>query len=125
MRGRKTNWSVDFKLRALARMEGACDVSALAAELGVGRERLYEWRRRYETRGVEALRSMGRPRTAQRSAVALARRPIPPGPEQRIAALERTIGQQQLDLDFFRAALQRVGARRRTSGGPGGETSTR
>lgn len=125
MRGRKTNWSVDFKLRALARMEGGCDVSALAAELGVGRGRLYEWRRRYGTRGAEALRSMGRPRAAQRSAEALARRPVPPGPEQRIAELERAIGQQQLDLDFFRAALRRVEARRRTTGGPGGTTSPR
>lgn len=125
MRGRKTNWSVEFKLGVLARMEGASDVSALAAELCVGRERLYEWRRRYEVGGVEALRSMGRPRAAQRLAAAAARRPVPAGSEQRVAELERTIGQQQLDLDFFRAALQRAEARRRTSVGPGGETSTR
>ena len=125
MRGRKTNWTVEFKLRAVARMEGAGDVFALAAELGVGRERLYEWRRRYASGGVEALRSMGRPRTAQRLAAAVAQRPIAAGPEQRIAELERTIGQQQLDLDFFRAALRRAEARRRTNGGPGGTTSTR
>jgi transposase len=125
VRGRKTNWPVAFKLRAVARMEGACDVTALAAELGVGRERLYHWRRLYETRGAEALRGMGRPRTAQRLAEAVARGAALPGPEQRIAELERTIGQQQLELDFFRAALRRVEARRRTSVGPGGPTSTR
>ena len=49
MRGRKINWTVEFKLRAVARMEAACDVSCLAAELGVGRERLYHWRRLYDS----------------------------------------------------------------------------
>jgi transposase-like protein len=106
-------------------MAETLDVSALALELGVGRERLYEWRRRYEAHGVAALRGMGRPRTSQRIAETQARRMVPPGPEQRIADLERTIGQQQLDLDFFRAALRRVAARRRASGGSGGTRSTR
>ena len=125
MRGRKTNWGLEFKLGAVARMSETCDVTALAVELGVGRERLYEWRRRYKTGGAEALRGMGRPQAAQRSVEAAAHRTIAAGPEQRIAELERMIGQQQLDLDFFRAALRRAEARRRTSGGPGGATSTR
>lgn len=124
MRGRKTNWTVEFKLRAIARMDGATDVSALALELGVGRERLYEWRRRHDAGGPAALQRMGRPRTRQPSADP-PQRPPPGEPEQRVAELERTIGQQQLDLDFFRAALRRVAARRRTNGGPGGTTSTR
>jgi transposase len=125
VRGRKTNWSVEFKLRAVARIAEAGDVCALALELGVGRERLYEWRRRYELGGARSLRGMGRPRTAQRLAAAVAQRPVAAGPEQRIADLERTVGQQQLDLDFFRAALRQVATRRRTNGGPGGPKSTR
>lgn len=124
MRGRKQNWTVEFKLRAIARMDGAYSVSALAAEFGVGPERLYEWRRRHEAGGAEALRRMGRPRTGAVSAETRESR-RPAEPEQRIAELERTIGRQQLDLDFFRAALRRVAARRRMSGGPGGTTSTR
>jgi transposase len=125
VRGRKRNWPVDFKLSAIARMEEGCRVSALAAELGVGPERLYEWRRRYEAGGAQSLRRMGRPRAQQLSAETPVRRPVPAGPDQRIAELERTIGQQQMDLDFFRAALRRVEARRRMNGGPGGTTSTR
>ena len=125
MRGRKQNWTVEFKLRAIARMDGACSVSALAAELGVGPERLYEWRRRHEVGGADALRRMGRPRLRQVLAEKPESRPHPAVPEQRVAELERTIGQQQLDLDFFRAALRRVVARRRMNGGPGGTTSTR
>ena len=125
MRGRKNNWTVEFKLRAIARMDEGCRVSALASELGVGAERLYEWRRRHEAGGADALRRMGRPRLSQPPVASPERCPPPAGPERRIAELERTIGQQQLDLDFFRAALRRVAARRRTKGGPGGTTSTR
>ena len=43
----------------------------------------------------------------------------------RIAALERMIGQQAVDLDFFQQALQRVGGERQQSGVPGGTASTR
>lgn len=125
MRGRKKNWTVEFKRDAIARMDEACGVAALAAELGVGPERLYEWRRRHEAGGADALRRMGRPRLSQPSTETPESRPLLVGPEQRIAELERTIGQQQVDLNFFRAALRRVAARRRTNGGPGGTTSTR
>jgi transposase-like protein len=125
VRGRKQNWPVEFKLRAIARMDEGCGVAALAGELGVGPERLYEWRRRYEAGGAEALRRMGRPRLSQPSAQTPERRPLPAEPERRLAELERTIGQQQVDLDFFRAALRHVEARRRMNGGPGGTTSTR
>lgn len=125
MRGRKTNWPVEFKLRAIARMDEGCRVSALAGELGVGPERLYEWHRRHEAGGADALRRMGRPRRGEPSTPTPERRPVAAEPEQRIAELERTIGQQQVDLDFFRAALRRVEARRRTNGVPGGTTSRR
>jgi hypothetical protein len=44
---------------------------------------------------------------------------------KRIIALERKVGQQQLELDFFRQALRRVGGARQPSGGSGVRTSTR
>jgi hypothetical protein len=44
---------------------------------------------------------------------------------RRIAELERKVGQQQVDLDFFRQALRRVGGARRPSDGPGVRASTR
>jgi len=43
---------------------------------------------------------------------------------ERIAALERKIGQQQVDLDFFKGALRRIEASRRPSDGPGGTGSS-
>jgi hypothetical protein len=43
---------------------------------------------------------------------------------QRIEELERKVGQQQLDLDFFRAASRRVRDQQPMKGVPGATTST-
>jgi transposase len=45
--------------------------------------------------------------------------------QRRIAALERKIGQQQVDLDFFQQALRQVRGQRLRSGVPGGTASTK
>jgi hypothetical protein len=47
------------------------------------------------------------------------------GTRKRIAELERKIGQQQVELDFFRQALQQVKGARRPSEGRGAPRSTR
>jgi transposase len=44
---------------------------------------------------------------------------------KRIGDLERKVGQQQLELDFFRRALRQVGEARRPNDGPGVPASTR
>ncbi len=88
------------------------NVSALSRELGVRRKLLYQWRDTVRRGGVEALRGVGRPRAGASVAAAAARlrAPAPPGvavPDElararaQIAALERKIGQQALELDFF------------------------
>lgn len=120
-------YSREFKLAALARFETAGDVGELARALGIRRELLYKWRRKYALGGSLALSTAGRPRPVEMPGteagcegeddVARAR--------HRIAELERKVGQQQLELDFFRAALRQVKAPRRRSGGRGGPTSTR
>jgi transposase-like protein len=95
-------------------------VSALARELGVCRQRLYEWREALRL-GDDQLRRPGRPK----------RRVEPPaqandlaGARKRVAELERRLGQQQLELDFFKQALRQVEALRRPSNGPGATAST-
>ena len=52
----KTRWTREFKPRALARMEAAPDVTALAKDLGVDRELLYVWRRseKWDSLGVSS-----------------------------------------------------------------------
>lgn len=113
----------DFKLAALARFQEAGDVRALALELGIRRELLYKWRGKFEAGGAEALSTSGRPRPVP----ALAAEPMIAGlPEsQRVAELEGKIGRQELELDFFRAALQQLRDRRRRNGGPIDPTSMR
>jgi transposase-like protein len=124
----KTRWTREFKLQALSRMEAAGDVTALAAELGCRRELLYIWRRKVRSGGAEALHPIGRPsHVAKPFDEALAPSSAGgAGSEQRqIEELQRKIGQQQLDLDFFRAALRHVREARPKKGAPGGTASTR
>jgi transposase len=127
---RKTRWTRDFKLRAMSLMDTAADVTALAAELGINRELLYSWRRKYLAHGPDALQQIGRPLVISASRdVPMPVSSPPDDPlataQRRIAELERKIGQQQLDLDFFRAALRHVRGPRRSNGGPGETGSTR
>ena len=44
---------------------------------------------------------------------------------KRVSELERKVGQQQIELDFFRQALRQVGGARQPSEGPGARASTR
>jgi transposase len=125
---KKTRWTRDFKLRAMSLMDAAQDVTALAAELGVNRELLYRWRRKYLAGGPDALQQIGRPLFVPAALEApIASRPddAAAAARHRIAELERKVGQQQLDLDFFRAALRHAREPRRKHGGPGETGSTR
>ena len=134
-------FSREFKLAALARMAAGENVSALARELGVRRKYLYQWRERFRAGGPVALRSRGRPTKAEVLAmrsgeaaplpapVAVMPAPAPPDElaraQRRIAELERKVGQQQVELDFFQQALRQVRTARPRSGAPGGTASTR
>ena len=124
----KTRWTREFKLRAISRMDGAVDIKALAEELGVRRELMYLWRRKFLAGGAEALQPIGRPLNIARGfdeGLAPSSRPTEGTERRRIEELERKIGQQQQDLDFFRAALRQVRETRRTNGAPGGTASSR
>lgn len=115
-----------FKLSAVRRMMAGENVTALARELQVLRKDLYYWRRRFRAGGPEALRGKGRPKKTEM--LQLPAKEPPSEVErarERIAELERKIGQQQVDLDFFRQALQRLGGARRPSAEPGVPRSTR
>jgi transposase-like protein len=124
----KRRWSVEFKLQVLSRMDEAASVTLLAEEIGIDREILYVWRRKYRSGGAGALSTLGRPSNLSRLSEVPPSEPSPDGLEakqRRIEELERKIGQQQLELDFFRAALRHVREPRRTSGAAGETPSTR
>jgi transposase-like protein len=126
-------FSREFKLAALRRMLAGENVAALARELKLRRKLLYAWRDRFRSGGAEALRTRGRPRKVVGLAAGAADAPAARGAasddlekaRRQIAALERKVGQQQLELDFFRQALRQVEGKRRTSDGRGATASTR
>src|SRR5258708_31248063 len=123
-----------FKLGVLNRMAAGENVSALARALKLRRKLLYQWRDQLRAGGPAALRTVGRPRktvlTGDETATASVgpHATAPPGAlaaaRARIAELERKIGQQQLDLDFFKRALRQVKASRRPNDGSGATAST-
>ena len=126
-----------LKLLAVRRMEAGTNISQLARELKVRPHMLYAWRDKVRAHGPKGLRNPGRPGRTEldrpsevASEEALERSTTGPPmdlalAQQRIAELERKIGQQQVDLDFFRQALRQVRDARQPSGGRGGLGSTR
>jgi transposase len=118
MRKDRRELTVEFKRAALERMVPGANISALARELGICRQRLYDWQAAVRA-GDEQLRRPGRPR---RGPPRPSRRSDPS--RQRVAELERKVGQQELELDFFKEALRRVEELRRPSNGPGATAST-
>jgi transposase-like protein len=103
-------FTTEFKERAVLRLEAGEQFSVLAAELGVRRKLLYDWCKSYRRLGVAGLnRKRGPKPGGQRSS------PVPDGTmpadplaqaQARVAELERLVGRQQVDLDFFRRALR-------------------
>jgi transposase-like protein len=126
-------FSREFKLGIIRRLLAGENVSALGRELKLSRKDLYAWRDRFLAGGPQALRGRGRPRQVDScAAAASATLRAPDGADEELAAarwrlaeLERKIGQQQVELDFFRQALRQVKDPRRPSTGPGVTGSTR
>ena len=118
------SFSRDFKRKVVARIEAGEPIGALSLELEIKRQILYRWRDAFRDGGEP--RSRGRPSKAE----ALAKQADTTGlselriAERRVAELERKVGQQQLELDFFQQALQRVEALRRLNAQPGATASS-
>ena len=118
-------FTTEFKERAVLRLASGEQFSALAVELGVRRKLLYDWCKSYRRLGVAGLNRKRGPKPGQgpssRSERATLADPLAQA-QARVAELERLVGRQQVDLDFFRRALRLMDA-----GSPSGSapTSTR
>jgi len=120
--------SIEEKLGLLRRIEGGERLATVAAETGVLRKSLYEWRAAFRAQGAGGLNRKRGPKPGGRAALdpppADAGPPAARPPDEltkakaRIAELERLVGRQQADLDFFREALRSWDERRRASGAP-------
>ena len=123
----KRSFSADFKRAALKRMEAGESITALSAEFAVNRTRLYRWRDAVRRHGEKAFPGKAGRRS---KAELLAREHGAEGATElaqarrKIAELERKVGQQQLDLDFFKQALRHVEATQRQSSARGATASS-
>jgi transposase-like protein len=122
--GKRRAYSREFKLSAVKRALAGESVAALSRELGVPSGHMYKWRQHYRAGGAEALRPASRPRKGAGVLNREAGKDLVTARRQ-ISELERKVGQQQLELDFFRAALRQVEGARQPNDGLGGRTSTR
>lgn len=116
-------FSQEFKVAVARRVLNGESVSSLHHELHIKRSVLYRWRDAYRKEGAAGLqRPVGRPPGI----------PNPPRPAaspeeaatRRTAELERKIGQQALDIDFFRRAFKCVKESRRKNVETGATAST-
>lgn len=110
---KQQRYSKEFQERAVRRMKLGDNVSQLSRELGVHRTCLYRWKRQL------GLRPQGRNRAVaedwrDRRIETL---------EAKIARMERIVGGQWQELDFFESALRRIERKDAMTGG-GGSTST-
>jgi|SRR5271157_309120 len=111
---KQAEYAMELKLAAVRRVRAGESVRAVAEELGIRRKRLYVWKDRYAERGEAGLerRRGGRPRkealTVRDESEARAGRGELLAARKRIAELERKVGQQELELDFFGEALRRI-----------------
>ena len=94
---------------ALERLKSCGNATELAGELGIHRTQLYKWRDRMEP-------------------IEESPEPAATSPERelrkQIHELKRVLGEKTLEVDFFKGALQKIEARRRTSSGSGETAST-
>jgi transposase len=129
MRKKHRYLSVEAKLAAVQRVANGEAASTVARDIGANRDSLYKWYHKYQEGGLDGLRRTGRPRKAE--ALSARARSWQEAPDEltaarrQIAELQRKVGEQQVDLDFFRKALRHIEETRRAQGGPGGAASTK
>lgn len=98
-----------FRKMAVERLKTCANVTELADELGIHRTMLYRWQRQLEP--VDD--GQGPPATSKEREL-----------KTEVRQLKRVLAEKTLEVDFFEGALQKIEARRRSSGGSGEKAST-
>ena len=98
----------EFKLAAVRRLEAGVSITEVARGLEVNPNVLHRWRREFRQGPGNVFPGNGQRRWS----------------EGRIAELERKIGQQTLEIDFLKGCLQRIEEERMLQVLPGNPRST-
>ena len=119
----------EFKVDAVERVLSGRSIGLVAREIGVHRHNVANWRAKYLAGGPEALRRRGGYSRRVKQGLPSGTAPVAPGspsldPLARVAELERKIGQQQLELDFFEKALRHMQEARQRNESAGATAST-
>jgi len=88
----RRKFSKDFKQTAVHRLNSGQSVAEVARALEVHPSDLHRWRRELQDHGERAFNGAGKKRAE----------------ESRVAELERKVGQQAMEIDFLKRALQHV-----------------
>jgi len=104
----RRQFTKEFKLAAVRRLEEGVSMAEVARGLEVNPNVLHRWRREFRQGPGNAFPGKGQRRWA----------------EGRIAELERKIGQQTLEIDFLQGCLQRIEEERMLQALPGNPPST-
>jgi transposase len=117
----RRRFSREFKIAAVRRVIDGEELTAVARDLELGRELLWQWKKRVEEKGEEALYDVGRRKgDPKRSADS-----IEAAQQRRIAELERLVGRQQVEIDFLDKALRRVEELRQEKNDDGAAASSK
>lgn len=126
--GRRAH-TAEFKLQIVEQMLAGENVVALASRYKLARSMMYRWRDAYRLEGAAGLargqgRRQGEPTPAPAGrATGRETSSLEDKLRQRIAELERKVGRQAVEIDFFKGVFKRLDelpkARRR-----GGDVST-
>lgn len=88
----RRKFTKEFKLTAIRRLQSGQSAAEVARALEVHPSELHRWRHELEDHGEKAFSGVGKQRAE----------------ESRVAELERKVGQQTLEIDFLKRALQHV-----------------
>ena len=88
----RRKFSKDFKQEAVTRLNGGQSIAEVARALEVHPSELHRWRRELREHGAHAFSGVGKKRAEQ----------------SQVAELERKVGQQAMEIDFLKRALQHV-----------------
>src|ERR1700690_4121649 len=92
----RRQFTKEFKLAAIRRLEQGVSMAEVARALEVNPNVLHRWRRELRQGPGNAFPGLGKPRRAKAQK----------------AKLERKIGQQTLEIDFLKKCFQRIEERR-------------
>lgn len=109
MRLSRRQFTKEFKLAAVRRLEQGISIAEAARALEVSPNVLQRWRREFHQAPGNAFPGHGKPRWS----------------EGRLAELERKIGQQTVEIDFLKGCLQRIEEQRMLQALTGKPRSTR